>query len=224
MDAGENSPDQGTLFERFGIGRLFRLVRDAVIVADAASERIVAWNDCAADVFGYTEAEALELPLHALVPENLRDLHRTGISRYQRTGTGNLIGSGTPVELVGVHKDGHEVPVELTLTRIPETGPQGERYALAILRDITERKAAERLALQAREAATKQAQAVKLNDGLVQGLAVAKMALEIGDVDKALETIGSTLSQAKAVVGGLLDDINQDRWFRDGDEGNPPRA
>ena len=225
MGLRDNTSEQSARFERFGIGKLFRYVRDAVIIADASSERIVAWNDCAGEIFGYTEAEALELPLHALVPENLRELHRTGISRYQRTGTGNLIGSGTPVELVGLHKDGYEVPVELTLTNIPELGPDGERFALAILRDISERKAAEQIALQARETADRQTQALELNDGIVQGLAVAKMALETGDVDKALETIGTTLSQAKSVVGSLLGNVDDDdKWLRgDTGEGNPDR-
>ena len=209
------APDQASRFEQFGIGRLFRLVRDGVVIADAASERIIAWNDCAGEIFGYSEAEALELPLHALVPESLRDVHRTGIARYQRTGTGNLIDSGNPVELMGLHKDGYEIPIELTLTRIPEVGPNGERFALAIVRDVTERKEAEKAALQAREVAARQEQALELNDGIVQGLAVAKMAIETGDVDKGLEAIGHTLQQAKSVVAELLG--GRDRDIQPGD-------
>lgn len=187
------------------------------MVADAAAERIVAWNDFAKQIFGYSEAEALELPLHALVPANLRDLHRTGIHRFQRTGKGNLIDSGSPVELMGVHKEGHEVPIELTLTQIPEVGPNGERFALAIIRDVTERKEAEKAALLARDIAARQEQALELNDGIVQGLAVAKMAIETGDLDKGLEVIGHTLQQAKAVVAGLLGGLEDDRGIQPGD-------
>ncbi len=35
-----------------GIGRLFERVRDAVIVADAHSGRIVLWNPAATEIFG----------------------------------------------------------------------------------------------------------------------------------------------------------------------------
>jgi hypothetical protein len=56
----------------------------------------------------------------------------------------------------------------------------------------------------ARDIAARQQQALELNDGIVQGLAVAKMAIETGDVDKGLEAIAHTLQQAKSVVAELL--------------------
>ncbi len=37
-----------------GIGKLFENVRDAVIVANAETGRIVLWNRAAAEVFGYS--------------------------------------------------------------------------------------------------------------------------------------------------------------------------
>src|SRR5687767_6516670 len=51
----------------FGIGRLFEHVKDAVVVADAATERILLWNQGAHEMFGYEEEEALAMPLHRLV-------------------------------------------------------------------------------------------------------------------------------------------------------------
>jgi PAS domain S-box-containing protein len=56
-----------------GIGRLFERIRDAAIVADANSQRIVLWNQTATDIFGYSTSEALELRVEALVPEHLKD-------------------------------------------------------------------------------------------------------------------------------------------------------
>ncbi len=52
-----------------GIGRLFENVRDAVIVAEATTGRIVLWNPSATEVFGYSRSEALdELKVEDLVP------------------------------------------------------------------------------------------------------------------------------------------------------------
>ena len=191
----------------FGIGRLFKHVRDAIVVANAQTERIVLWNACAGAMFGYDEAQALALPLHALVPENLRDLHRTGLARYQETGGGNLIERGDPVELKGVHKAGHEIPIELTLTRIPERTASGDRFVLAIIRDITERKNAELANLQLKESATDRRRALELNDTIVQGLAVAKLAFEQGEHEMGLRSVTDTLKQAQRLVTRLLGQI-----------------
>ena len=193
--------------EDFGIGRLFRHVRDAIVVANANSERIVLWNECAATMFGHTEAEALRLPLHALVPESLRHLHRAGIARYQQTGAGQLIDEGQPVELSGLHKDGHEIPIELTLTKIPERTTGGDRFALAIIRDVSERKAAEAASLKLREVAGDRRRAMELNDTIVQGLVTAKLAFESEQHELGLRSLTTTLKKAQAKVKRLLGEI-----------------
>ncbi len=71
-----------------GIGHLFERVRDAVIVADAHTGRIVLWNQAATGIFGYSVPEALEMNVEELVPERLRERHRAGLARYRETGHG----------------------------------------------------------------------------------------------------------------------------------------
>lgn len=202
--------------EDFGIGRLFRIVRDAVIVANAKTERIILWNECAGEIFGYSEEEALELPLHALVPETLRQNHRTGLARYQDTGKGNLINSGTPVELAALHKNGDEVPIELTLTAVPDLG-NGDRFALAIIRDITDRKTAEAARLELREVEIRQEQAMEANDTVVQKLATAKLAIEMGEADRAAEIIDDALDEVKRSVGHALEATEKRQPIKPGD-------
>jgi PAS domain S-box-containing protein len=125
-----------------GIGRLFERIQDAVIVAVAKTQRIVLWNPAATNIFGYSASEALELRVEDLVPEHLKEQHRTGIARYAETGHGPYIDSHRPLELPAIRKGGKEIYVELSLSSI---GPEGgidsnERFVLAIIRDITERK------------------------------------------------------------------------------------
>ena len=129
-----------------GIGTLFERIRDAVIVADAESQRIMLWNPTAERMFGYSSSEALECKVEALVPERLKAQHRAGTARYAKTGHGPYIDSHEVLELPAVRKDGEEISVELSLSLIgpvDEVDASGGRFVLAIVRDVTERKWAE---------------------------------------------------------------------------------
>jgi len=132
-------------FQDLGIGRLFERVRDAVIVADAETQRIVLWNQAAKNIFGYSTSEALGLRVEALVPEHLKDQHRAGIGRYAATGHGPYIDSSRLLELPALRKGGEEIYIELSLSliRLVSDADDSERYVLALVRDITERKQVE---------------------------------------------------------------------------------
>jgi PAS domain S-box-containing protein len=125
-----------------GIGRLFERIQDAVIVAVATTQRIVLWNPAATNIFGYSASEALELRVEDLVPEYLKDQHRTGMAHYAETGQGPYIDSHKPLELPAIRKGGKEISVELSLSAIGLEGgiDSNERFVLAIIRDITDRK------------------------------------------------------------------------------------
>jgi PAS domain S-box-containing protein len=137
------STDREALLPRdLGIGRLFDMVRDAVIAAEASSGRIVLWNGAATAIFGYSADEALGMPIEALVPERLRVAHRAGLAQYAASGTGKYIEASTVLELPALHKSGDELTVEMTLSPIEEPSQEG-RFALAIIRDVSDRKRAE---------------------------------------------------------------------------------
>src|SRR5215212_10737523 len=126
--------------EDLGIGKLFESVRDAVIVADAATQEIVLWNGAATETFGYSLAEALEMRVEALIPEHLKSGHREGIVRYARTGHGLYIDSRELLELPAVRKGGGEIRIEMSLNPVGFPGEENGRFVLAIIRDITERQ------------------------------------------------------------------------------------
>jgi PAS domain S-box-containing protein len=125
--------------EDVGIGRLFDMVTDAIVVGDARTGRIVLWNCAAERLFGYTRTQALGMPLHALVPADLRDDHMRGLERFTRAGTlGNEMRTQT-VELPAVTSDGSQRWVELSLTPIDNVA-SFDRLVLALVRDVTERR------------------------------------------------------------------------------------
>ena len=131
--------------EEFGIGALFDKVRDAVIVAEASSGRVVLWNPAASKVFGYRASEARGMLVEALVPQDLKERHRAGIVRYGQTGRGDYVESEEYLELPAIKKGGEEIRVELSLNPMDLEDGEGVdgRYVLAVVRDATRRKRAE---------------------------------------------------------------------------------
>jgi len=126
-----------------GIGRLFNEIRDAVIVGEAITEKIVLWNRAASKVFGYSEADALGKPIHMLMPPRLRARHRAGLARFVATGEGPLMTEGSIIEVPGMLASGDEIDVELSLSPIEHARVPG-RYVLAIARDVSKRPATEK--------------------------------------------------------------------------------
>src|SRR5215207_1264589 len=108
-------------------------MRDAAIVADASTGRIVLWNSGATQIFGYPPSEALGMSVEEIVPEFLEEEH------------GDYTGSHTLLDLAAVRKTGDEIRVELSLSPIEPVRGLGRegRFVLVIVRDITERKRTE---------------------------------------------------------------------------------
>jgi len=144
-DSGAVRPGQ------LGIGVLFWTIRDAAVVADTTTGRIVLWNPAAQQLFGWSEAEAIGALIELLIPERLRGAHRAGLVRYLETGSGSIIDGRCPVQVPGVRSDGVEITIELSMTPLidQEAPAQDRRYVLALIRDASERTrlAAEREAL-----------------------------------------------------------------------------
>jgi len=103
--------------------------------------QIIEFNEASERLFGYGREEALGRELaELLVPEQLRDRHREGLRRYLETGEAVVIGQR--IELPALRKDGSEVPVELTVTRIPGSEPA---LFTGFVRDVSERAEVERV-------------------------------------------------------------------------------
>ncbi|GAA0691971.1 hypothetical protein GCM10009104_18750 [Marinobacterium maritimum] len=109
--------------------------QDAIVVLDGRGT-VQFWNPAAEAIFGYTEQEMVGHDLHALLaaPEQAA-ISRPALEHFRVTGQGPIVGQ--VVELEAVHKSGHGVPIELSVSGFRH---QGNWYSVGIARDISERK------------------------------------------------------------------------------------
>ncbi|MER2541226.1 MAG: PAS domain S-box protein [Azonexus sp.] len=113
--------------------------QNAIIMMDN-SAHISFWNPAAEKIFGYSRDEAIGQELHDLItPERYRSAFRHGYEHFRQTGQGPAVGK--TLELAALHKDGREFPIEISLSA---TWLQNAWSAVGIVRDISERKQAEK--------------------------------------------------------------------------------
>ena len=110
----------------------FDVAPDAMVAVDQDGSIVLA-NAQAERLFGYGNETLQGLALEALVPESLRDAHRT--HRHQYMDKPRIRPMGIGYELVGVKRDGQTFPLEIGLSAIStEKGV----IAMASVRDISE--------------------------------------------------------------------------------------
>ena len=86
--------------------------------------------------------------------------------------------------------------------------------ALGVMTNLAlERVRASEMRIEIAEARIRRQQALQINDNVVQGLAVAKYAFDLGDQDKAKEAIEGTLAAARRIISDLLEEVGADEVF-----------
>ena len=113
---------------------------DAVVQMNAEGI-ITGWNSQAEKIFGWTHKEAVGQALsETIIPPQYREAHLQGMAHFLASGEGTILNSR--LELLGLHRDGHEFPIELSITAINTDG----KYEFnGFLRDITRQKKSEEL-------------------------------------------------------------------------------
>jgi PAS domain S-box-containing protein len=184
---------------------------DAIITIDEES-RILLVNQAAEKVFGYTRQEMTGAELTMLMPGHLRDRHEAGFSRYKQTGKRHMPWQG--IELPGLHKDGHEIPLEISFGEFTR---DGRRFFTGLARDITERKRAAEALRRTREERLLELERVRkriatdLHDDVGSSLTRISLLSEVarqraGDADVSLaEPLSSIAGLARELVDSMSD-------------------
>jgi len=191
--------------------QLIEALSDGVALTDEGGH-IVLVNRRMAEMFGYQEAELAGQMVEALLPPDLRMVHRRDRGVYLRQPTARPMGERA--RLVGLRKDTSTFPVEISLTPLPNADGH---LVLAVVRDVTQARRREDLAELARGAVAEQTQrGEELLDRVARNLFQVGLSLE-GAVDlpgyvareriiAALRTLDDTIQEIRGHVLGAAGD------------------
>ncbi|MDP3514307.1 MAG: MASE4 domain-containing protein [Sulfuritalea sp.] len=104
------------------------------IVAINAQGLVRNSNPALERVLGYSAGELIGRNVSVLMPEPQRSEHDGYIKRYLQTGNAHIIGSSR--EVMGQHKNGNLVPLELSIS---EFSSNGEKLFIGTLHDLRDR-------------------------------------------------------------------------------------
>ena len=182
---------------------------DCIITADHHG-CITEFNPAAERTFGYRREDVIGVSLaEVIVPPSLREQHRSGLARYLASGEARML--GRRIEITAMRADRTEFPVELA---IAATTVDGVPFFTAYIRDITERKRAERRlrrAIRARYDAVLNERARiarDMHDGLLQN--VAGIAMQLGALLPHVQTAPDDVTKRLRLILELTERTGRD--------------
>jgi PAS domain S-box-containing protein len=109
---------------------------EAFVLIEGKEGLVQHWNPAAEKIFGYTREEVIGQPIHDVILKPAdRAAMAVALPPFVDTGEGLVVGKLT--EQVARHKDGHEIPIELSISAMDM---KGKRMAVGVMRDISQRK------------------------------------------------------------------------------------
>jgi PAS domain S-box-containing protein len=189
-------------------------------VVDASFDGVVVMNGdgivldfspAAEEVFGWSSKELIGQKMSDyIIPDRYRNAHDGGLAKFLKTGEGPVLGKR--IEIEGLHKDGHEIIVELAIRH--NRGAEGPLF-LGYVRDITERRAADvalRIAKEKAEAANEaKAKFLAMMSHEIRtpmnGVLGILSLLRDTDLDPAQKAYVKTARESGRSLLGLINDI-----------------
>lgn len=150
----------------------FILINQKGIIEDA--------NQACEKIFGYTTDEMLGQNVNILMPNPYHDEHDQYLQNYMDSGIAKIIGIGR--EVTGKRKNGDKFPVDLSVSQFVL---DGQYYFSGIVRDITDKKIAERQ--------------VEEKNKIAEQMKIAQLSAQIGylvNTEKNIETLLQLCSNA----------------------------
>jgi two-component system NtrC family sensor kinase len=165
---------------------LFEASRDAIFL-ESLDGRLLDCNTSACNLFGYSKEELLKLSVRNLFPDEVA----RNLSALRSK---EPAGAGVTFEAMNKHRDGHFIPCDINMCLITVAG---EPRVIAYVRDLTERRQAEKIRLNNVEAETRAALAEADRLNLKKEVAERKRA------EKALELRARQLTLINEVGGRI---------------------
>lgn len=140
--SGRESPETALRVSDARLASIIDTAMDAIISIDS-DQRITLFNAAAEQMFRCSAAEAIGQSLDLFIPVRFRLRHRKDINSFGRSSvTKRMMGRVDAVSIIGLRADGAEFPAEASIS---QTEVSGRKTYTVILRDISERKEAEKL-------------------------------------------------------------------------------
>jgi PAS domain S-box-containing protein len=184
---------------------LFDSIPEMVVVVDLDGVLVYS-NRHSLDLLGWTPAQLVGQAIEVLVPKRLHDVHRTHRSAHMHHPAARPMGSG--LLLTALHRDGHEVPVEIALSPLGD----GMAATVATIRDVSDRlEAAAQL-----EAARTRLEVLddrdriarELHDSVIQRLFAAGLRLQASmdrpDTSERISGVVDQIDEAIREIRGVI--------------------
>jgi rsbT co-antagonist protein RsbR len=183
---GESNSDGNS--ELLRLQAVFDNVVDGIVIINSKGI-IEKTNSAVTNLFGYDASELIGENVKILTPNRIAVEHDSYIKSYVDTGFKKIIGRGR--ELEARAKDGTEFSIDLSVSEI---AVEGDQWFVGIIRDISERKEADRLIeAQQKTLLELSTPAIQLWDDIVLMALVGNIDTEraTGLIERLLKTISS---------------------------------
>ena len=121
------------------LAAMIKTTTDAILMLDS-EQQITLVNRAAEHLFGYSRESLLGNKIDILIPPRFHIAHRDHVDRFGKTGS-SVRRMGGEANVIGRRASGEEFPIDASISHLLE---DGKPVYTVILRDITERKQAQR--------------------------------------------------------------------------------